>query len=141
METFEKQRLVGTPEAPEKRQLGQHRAITASEIGQERRLLEHFTADNTKHVSPPAGARKHLPKSVDGNGGIANARDVSPISPPGRWIDKASCLLFEREKLAFFVDEGSTGVGQNSIRILFEQPDACVQVDVMVEVVVRGPFE
>jgi hypothetical protein len=118
-----------------------HRSITTREIGQERRLLQDFTTDNPKHVRAPAGTREHLPKSVDGNWGIANARDLRPIPPSSLWIDKASCLLFEGEDLALFVDKGSASVGQNDIWILFEHPNAHVQVGLMVEVIVGSPFK
>ena len=104
-------------------------------------MLKDFTTDNAKHVSPPAGTREHLPKSVDGNRGIANARDVRPIPPSSLWIDKASCFLFEGEDLAFFVDKGSTSVGQNDIWILFEQANARIQIGFMVEVIVGSPLK
>ena len=41
----------------------------------------------------------------------------------------------------FFVDKGSTSVGQNDVWILFEQPNARVQVGLMVEVIVGSPFK
>jgi hypothetical protein len=128
MEALEEQSLVCAAETAEQSQFCQHRAIAAGEIGQERCLLQDVTTDDAEHVSPPAGARQHVPKPIDGNRRVAYARDVRPIPPLTCRIDKASCLLFEGEQLAFFVDEGRTGMSQDDIRILFEQPDARVQV-------------
>jgi hypothetical protein len=56
--------------------------------------------------------------------------------PSGLWINETPRLLCEGEEVACFVDEGCTSVGQNDIWILFEQPNARVQVGFMVEVIV-----
>jgi hypothetical protein len=83
---------------------GLHARSQAKRLEARRNLRQGLKLQRSRRkrsrCSPPAGTREHLPKSVDGNWGIANARDVRPIPPSSLWIDKAPCLLFEGEDLA-----------------------------------------
>ena len=81
MKALEEKALGDGSEAAKQLQLCQHRAVTAGEVWQKGRLLQDLTTDHAKHMSPPAGSRKHLPKPAGRNRRIANARDVRPVMP------------------------------------------------------------
>src|SRR5262249_15335529 len=87
------------------------------------------------------GASKHLPKPTGRNRRIANARDVRPVTPSSGRVDETPRLLFEGEELASFVNESGPCMGQDDVWILVEQPDKCLEIVGMVEVIMGGPLE